>query len=86
MDIFFARGIVPLEGDESFHEPSWAAILLGQERFPRRYDPMVDRIEIERLKAGMKHRRDTISALADRVPLHSEFIARTCAAPQVAAA
>jgi tryptophan halogenase len=86
MQIFFARGIVPLEGDESFHEPSWVSIFFGQERPPRRYDPMVDRVDTERLKAGMRHRRETIERLSNRVPLHSEFIARTCAAPEVAAA
>jgi len=86
IEIFEARGIVPLEGDESFHEPSWVAILVGQGHLPKRYDPMVDRLDTERLKAGMRHRRETIARLSDRVPLHSEFVARTCPAPQVAAA
>jgi tryptophan halogenase len=85
IEIFDARGIVPLEGDESFHEPSWVAILFGQGRLPKRHDPMVDRVDMERLKAGMRHRRETIEALTERVPLHSEFIARTCASPKVAA-
>ena len=86
IEIFEARGIVPLEGDESFHEPSWVAILFGQEHLPRRYDPMVDRVDVERLKAGMRHRRETIAQMTDRVPFHAEFVARTCPAPQVAAA
>jgi tryptophan halogenase len=86
MEIFFARGIIPLEGDEAFYEPSWVAIFFGQERLPKRFDPMVDRVETEKLKAGMRHRREVIAQLTDRVPLHSEFISRTCAAPQVAAA
>jgi tryptophan halogenase len=86
IEVFEARGIVPLDGDESFHEPSWVAILFGQGRLPRRHDPMVDRVDIDKLKAGMRHRREAIAQLTDRVPLHSDFIARTCAAPQVAAA
>jgi tryptophan halogenase len=86
MEIFFARGIVPLEGDESFHEPSWVSIFVGQEQLPRNYDPMVDRVDTDRLKAGMRHRRETIARLTDTIPLHSEFIARTCPAPQAAAA
>ena len=84
--MFDARGIVSVEGDESFLEPSWIAILFGQGRYPRHYDPMVDRMETERLKAGMRNRRETIERLSERVPLHSDFIARTCAAPQVEAA
>jgi tryptophan 7-halogenase len=86
MEIFFARGIVPLEGDESFHEPSWVSIFVGQGRLPRRFDPMVDRVDSDRLKAGMRHRRETIDRLTNNLPLHSEFIARSCAAPQVVAA
>jgi tryptophan halogenase len=86
IEMFDARGIVSVEGDESFLEPSWIAILFGQGRYPRHYDPMVDRMETERLKAGMRNRRETIERLSERVPLHSDFIARTCAAPQVEAA
>jgi tryptophan halogenase len=86
IEIFEARGIVPLEGDESFHEPSWVAILFGQEHLPKRYDPMVDRVDVERLKAGMRNRREAIARMSERVPLHSEFIARTCPAPEVVAA
>jgi tryptophan halogenase len=86
MELFFARGIVALEGDESFHEPSWVSIFFGQERYPRRYDPMVGRVDTDRLKAGMRHRRETIARLTDGLPLHSEFIARTCPAPRAAAA
>jgi tryptophan halogenase len=86
MEMFLARGIVPLEGDESFHEPSWVAIFIGQDRLPRGYDPMVDRVDTERLRAGLRHRREAIEKLSEKVPLHAEFIARTCAAPQVAAA
>ncbi len=86
VDMFFARGIVPLEGDESFHETSWVSIFVGQGRLPRRYDPMVDRVDNERLMAGMRHRREMIDRQTESLPLHSDFIARTCAAPQVAAA
>jgi tryptophan halogenase len=86
MALFLARGVVPLEGDEAFHECSWIAVLFGQGLYPGHYDPLVDRIDTERLKAGMRHRRETIARLTDQLPLHSEFIARTCPAPQVLAA
>lgn len=86
MEVFHARGIVALEGDESFHEPSWVAIFFGQGQLPRCYDPLVDRVDNERLKAGMRHRRETIARLAERVPLHAEFVARACPAAQVQAA
>ena len=86
IELFDSRGIVAIEGDESFLEPSWVAIFFGQDRPPRRHDPMADRVATERLKAGMRQRRETIGRLTDRFPLHAEFVARTCAAPQNAAA
>jgi tryptophan halogenase len=86
MEIFLARGIVPLEGDESFHEPSWVSIFFGQNWLPRRHDPMVDRVDTERLKAGMRRRREAIAQMAERMPLHSDFIARSGVASTMAAA
>ena len=86
MEVFQARGIIALEGDESFHEPSWVSIFFGQECYPRRYDPMVDRVETDRLRAGMRQRKESIARLTNAPPLHADFIARTCAANRVAAA
>ena len=72
--------VVPNQGSND------VSILFGQGHLPKRHDPMVDRVDVERLKAGMRHRREAITQMTDRMPLHSEFIARTCPAPQVAAA
>jgi tryptophan halogenase len=77
---FRSRGIVPLYADESYQEPSWVSIFIGQGDLPRHYDPMADRIELNRLSAGMRHRREAIARAADTLPLHADFIARTCAA------
>jgi tryptophan halogenase len=81
IDVFRARGIVPMLSEESFQEASWVAIFVGQGELPRRYDPMADRIDLERLKAGMRHRREAIARIAETLPSHSEFVARTCATP-----
>ena len=78
MDVFRSSGRVPLYSEESYQEPSWVAILLGQNIFPRRYDPLVDNIEDEHLKRGMLQRRRAIRRLAEGMPTHSEFIARHC--------
>jgi tryptophan halogenase len=85
LDMFFARGVAPIEGDEAFHEPSWVAVLFGQGCYPRHYDPLVERVPLDRLKAGMATRCRDIDRLSDRLPLHSEFIARTCPASALAA-
>jgi len=79
MDVFRSSGRVPLYSDESYQEPSWVAIFLGQEVFPRRYDPLVDNISVEHLKRGMLQRRRAIRQLAEGAPTHRDFIARRCA-------
>jgi tryptophan halogenase len=68
MDVFRSSGRVPLLSEESHQEPSWVSILLGQNVLPRRYDPLVDNIEVEHLKRGMLHRRRAIRRLAEGMP------------------
>lgn len=79
MDVFRSSGRVPLYSDESYQEPSWVSILLGQNVIPKRYDPLVDTIGDEDLKRGMLQRRRTIRHLAGAAPPHRDFIARRCA-------
>jgi tryptophan halogenase len=80
IDVFKSCGRVPLYSEESYQEPSWIAIFLGQHVYPDRYDPIIDSIEIERLKGGMQHRASTIRRLAQTLPTHQQFIASHCAA------
>jgi tryptophan halogenase len=68
MDVFRSSGRVPLLSEESYQEPSWVSILLGQNVFPRRYDPLVDNINVEHLKQGMLQRRRAIRRLAEGMP------------------
>jgi tryptophan 7-halogenase len=83
MDFFRSSGRVPLSSEESYQEPSWVAIFLGQDVFPRRYDPLVDNINIEHLKQGMLQRRQVIRRLAEGMPTHGDFIAQRCASGRV---
>ncbi len=87
INVFRSCARVPMYSEESYQEPSWISIFLGQHIYPRRYDPLVDNIDTEHLKRGMLQRRMTIRRLAQKLPLHREFIARHCAAdPGTAAA
>jgi tryptophan 7-halogenase len=83
MEVFRSSGRVPLFDAESYQEPSWVSILLGQNVLPRRYDPLVDNLNVEHLKRGMLQRRRAIRALAESQPRHGDYIeqrfGRTCA-------
>jgi tryptophan 7-halogenase len=76
IDVFRSFGRVALYAEESFLEPSWLAIFLGQFVYPKRYDPIIDNIELERLKRGMQQRRMAVRKIAEAMPAHRDFIAR----------
>jgi tryptophan halogenase len=74
---------VPLYSEESYQEPSWVSIFLGQHIYPKRYDPLVDNISTDHLQRGLFQRRRAIRRLAEGMPTHREYIARRCAASPV---
>ena len=80
IDVFRSSGCVVSYGDESFLEPSWVAIFLGQHVYPRRYDPFVDSIDLQRLRQGMRQRRAIIRKTAQLMPSHVNYITAHCAA------
>jgi tryptophan 7-halogenase len=80
VDVFKRSGRVPLYSEESYQEPSWVSIFLGQQVYPVRYDPLVDNLDTALLRRGLLHRRSTIRRLAEGMPMHREFVARYCAA------
>jgi tryptophan halogenase len=84
IEVFKSCGHVPLFSEESYQEPSWVSIFLGLQIYPRRYDPLVDNLDTERLKRGMQHRRTTLLRLAQGLPNHREHIARYCDVAQPA--
>jgi tryptophan 7-halogenase len=75
IDVFRSFGRVALHSEESFREPSWIAIFIGQHVYPQRYDPLIDSIETERLQRGMLQRRTAIRKAAESMPTHREFLA-----------
>ena len=79
IELWKAMGRVPLMTEESYQEPSWAAIFLGNGCLPGRYDPLVDRIDTARLARGMAARREAYAAWAERMPMQAAYIARHCA-------
>ncbi len=80
IDLFRASGRVPLLAEESYQESSWVAIFLGNECHPRRYDPLVDRMDVALLEKGMAARRAAIARAADALPPHRAFVERFCPA------
>lgn len=76
IDVWTSSARVPLLAEESYREPSWVSIFIGQHLYPKRYDPFVDNVDVARLTQEMQRRRDAIRRLAASVPLHRDYIAR----------
>jgi tryptophan halogenase len=84
--VWEACGRVPLYAEESYQEPSWVSIFLGNRILPRRYDPIVDMMDLAMLKGGMAQRRAEIARAAEKMPMHETFVSRACPAPRASAA
>ncbi|MDO3387752.1 tryptophan 7-halogenase [Gilvimarinus sp. SDUM040013] len=80
LDLYRSRGRVFRYDEELFADTSWVAVFEGQGIEPRRYDPLVDTYDIDRLRAVMAKMRKTIAAGAESLPTHEQYIARHCAA------
>ena len=80
VELFEATGKVALYSEESYVEPSWVAILLGNGIVPKSYHPFVDAIPEDELRRLMHQRRDELARVAGSMPTHQAFIERFCLA------
>jgi tryptophan halogenase len=53
---------------------------MGNDYLPERYDPLIDRIPLDRLRGGLAQRRQRIAHAAEAMPTHESFITRLLAA------
>lgn len=75
LDVFAARGRVPLYDDETFQEHDWQSLLIGHGLMPRSYDPRVDAMPEQEQIAQVQRRLQDIVGLVDAMPSVDEFIA-----------
>ena len=68
------------EGEELFNDTSWFAVLTGQCRMPRSYDPVAEMMNMEETTARLQEIRGVIEKSANYMPDHRAFIAEHCAA------
>lgn len=77
---FKAYGRPIVTGFELFQNPSWLAVLIGQNIMPERYDPLVDmrsHVNGARMMEGLER---VIAEAAAAMPDHKAFIAQNCPA------
>jgi tryptophan halogenase len=80
LDQFRSAGRTVAEPLELFQNPNWLAVLIGQEVWPARHDPLVDlrtKVDARRFLADL---RRLMEETAQAMPTHAEYIRRHCRA------
>lgn len=85
MDLFRARGRVPVYQQGLFLEASWLAVYLGQRVLPEAYDPRVEQFPAADAQRNLQGLRGHIAKTAQAMPSHADWIKKHCATPMVVA-
>jgi tryptophan halogenase len=77
---FRAYGRLVADSADLFGPDSWLAVHIGQDNWPQRTDPLLSYRTVDG-RAWLAKLRTAMTAAAEQMPSHREFIARHCAAP-----
>ncbi len=80
MDLLESRGSFFRYEDELFSVVSWLAVMQGQRRGPKGYNPVADSLSANNLTKSLANMRGVISKTVAAMPTHQEFINRYCSA------
>jgi tryptophan 7-halogenase len=80
IDLFRTGGRVFRYEDDLFSETSWVAVMLGQGIVPQTYDPVVDTVSDDAVRANLAGLRTIIRQTAEAMPSQAQYIANTCPA------
>ncbi len=80
MALFKSTGRIFREHEELFTETGWLQVMLGQGLNPNAYHPIADMLPEAQLQEYFQNIRKLINNEVAKMPLHSDFIARNCAA------
>ena len=81
IDLFRSSGRFFRYDDELFVDTNWTAVFLGQGISPQSYDPLVDSLDLNRVRENIGRMRALIRQTAQAMPLHKDFISKHCSAP-----
>ena len=80
IEMFRARGIVPMYDDESFDLDSWQSVFLGHGLLPDGYDPRADLMPDDQAVRNFQLVLGRIKAFVQDMDSHEAFIETHCAA------
>lgn len=74
MDLWRLHGRVFRENAELFGVTSWVAVMLGQNLWPERWDPIADTLDIGKVRSAMADMRTAYAETARRLPAQVDFL------------
>ncbi len=77
MELWRSKGRLFREGKELFGTASWVAVMLGQGIVPDEHEPAADGLEEELITDALDKMRLSYRQMAEHMPTHGEFIARS---------
>jgi len=80
IELWRSKGRLFREGRELFATPSWVAVMLGQGIVPQEQEPAADALDEDHIADALDKMRLSYRRMAESMPTHGEFIARSCAA------
>ncbi len=83
MELWRSKGRLFREGKELFGTASWVAVMIGQGIVPDEHEPAADGLEQAFLTDVLDKMHISYRQIAEHMPTHGEFIARSCAARPV---
>ncbi len=84
IDHFRSSGMLVAESQELFANPSWIAVYLGQGIVPQRAPALASMRGDVPVAQRLQQVRQAMDEAVATMPTHGEFIARHCAAPDIA--
>ena len=73
---FRSSGRVIKYSGDLFAAPNWIAVLMGQEIWPERHDPLVEQRDAVDVQTHLRQVRAAIRQMAQAAPSHEEYIAQ----------
>ncbi|MBC3766194.1 tryptophan halogenase family protein [Neptunicella marina] len=81
IELFKEQGHAFQNERELFRLESWTHVMLGQGIYPQSWHQIFSTMTDQELSQYLNNMRDSIMTVADKMPLHRDFIKQYCAAP-----
>jgi tryptophan 7-halogenase len=78
IELFESSGRLSPYDDEHFGDDNWLSVLLGQNIVPHSYDPLVDIMDIEQVRAALAQVQSAIHQAVNTMPAHGRYLEQYC--------